>query len=302
MPFVLEAAARGATVHWYWEEEEIKANVRQGTVSIGALPPTVGGADSDQLLRQLPAVDQEDYKSRTRPSSCDQPMFYWIFRNQDFDRWQHASGVEVLWLSGPTECRISDASSHIVNLAKESYPEVQRSVLYFFCSTAPKEIPVSITFVSTTVRQLVCCSPKLKQEIITVFLSTLLSTLLKGNELLPKPKVSLFNADDSAEVIVKKILKAPSDAYWGALRAVLDIEQGMELSLIIDGLDKTENQGYEFIRELCVFIEHLREGPFTARVLLTSRPQAAIKDILGRLSSIEYDKERRGLAYLTFYS
>ena len=260
----------------------------------------MGAADSDQLLRQLPAVDQEDYKSRTRPSSCDQPMFYWIFRNQDFDRWRHTSGVEVLWLSGPTECRISDASSHIVNLAKESYPEVQRSVLYFFCSTAPKKIPIAITFVSTAVRQLVCCSPKLKREIITVFLSTLLDSIL-GDESLSKPKVPLLNAGDSAEVMVKKILKAPSDAYWSALRAVLDIEQGVELSLIIDGLDKTENQGYGFIRELCVFIEHLREGPFTARVLLTSRPQAEIQDILGRLPSIEYDKERRGLTYFIFY-
>ena len=262
----------------------------------------MGAADSDQLLHHLPAVDQEDQKSRTRPSSCDQPQFYWIFRNQDFDRWQHNNGMEVLWLSGPAECRISDASSHIVNLAKEAYPEVQRSVLYFFCSTAPKKIPIAITFVSTAVRQLVYCSPKLKREIITVFLSTLLGTLLRRNDPLSKPKVPLFNADDSAEEMVKRILKAPSDAYWDALRAVLDIEQGMELSLIIDGLDKIENQEYAFIRELCVFIEHLREGSLTARVLLTSRPQAAIKDILGRLPSIEYDKERRGLTYFIFYS
>jgi hypothetical protein len=257
--------------------------------------------DSDQLLRHLAAVDQEGHESRTRRSGCDQPKFYWIFKNLDFDQWQRTNGMEVLWLSGPAECRISDAASHIVDLAKETYPEVQHSVLYFFCSTAPRKIPIAITFVSTVVRQLVRCSPKLKREITTIFLSTLLATIL-GEEPLSKPKVPLFNADDSAEVMVKKILKAPSDAYWDALRAVMDIEWEKGLSLIIDGLDKTEHQKHEFIRELCAFIEYLRERPSTTRVLLTSRPQAEIKDILGRLPSIEYDKERKGLTCLIFYS
>ena len=278
----------------------MKANVHQGPASIQTVLSIIGAVDSDNLLRHLPAVDQESYKSRTQPLGCSQPKFYWIFRDMEFDRWHRTNGVGVLWLSGPAECRIADASSHIVDLAKETYPEGQHSVLYFFCSTAPKKIPIAATFVSTIVRQLVRCSPKLKDEITTIFLRTLLDAIF-GEEPHSTLKAS-FRADDSAEVAVEKIIKASSDAYWGALRSVLDIEQEMELSLIIDGLDKAEDQKYEFIRELCVLIEHLREGAFTAWVLLTSRPQAEIREILGQLPSIEYDRERKGLMCLVSYS
>ena len=219
----------------------------------------------------------------------------------DFGRWQHTTGMEVLWLSGPAECRISDASSRIVDLAKEIYPKVQHSVLYFFCSTAPRKIPVAITFVSTIVHQLVRCSPELKEEITTIFLRTLLDAIF-AEEPLSTPEASRFSTSDSAEVAVKKILKTSSDAYWGALRAVADIEWEKGLSLIIDGLDQIEHHKHEFIRELCGFIEYLRERPSRTRVLLTSRPQAEIKEILGRLPSIEYDKERKGMTHLISYS
>ena len=111
--------------------------------------------------------------------------------------------------------------------------------------------------------------------------------------------VSLFNAGDSAKVMVNKTLKATSDSdtYWAALRAATDIEQEKGLSLIIDGIDETQHQNHEFIRELCVFIENLRKRPSATRVLLTSRPQAEIKEILGWLpcTSIEYDRERKSL-------
>ena len=261
-------------------------------MTIQALLSSVAAADSDLLFRHLPAVDQEVYKSRTRPSSCGQPQFYWIFKNMDFDEWQNTNGSKVLWLSGPAECRISDASSHIVDLVREKHPEAQHPVLYFFCYTAPSGTPIAITFVSTIVCQLIRCSPKLKQQITTVFLYTLLDTIL---EKFPQSGVSRFKAHDSVEAIVKKILNVPSDAYWGALKAVTDIEREKGLSIIIDGLDKSEHERYQFIRELCVLIENLQGGHSTTRVLFTSRPQAEIKEILGRLPSIEYDMERKGL-------
>ena len=217
----------------------------------------------------------------------------------DFERWRSTNigGTEVLWLSGPPKCRISDASSRIIDLAKESQLEDQHSVLYFFCSTAPANLPVAISFVSTVVRQLARFSPQLRRKIAATFLCTLFETILQ-REPLSDPEESRFSADvdDSAEVVVKKILKASSsDAYWSALRAVMDIERERGLSLIIDGLEKAEHQKYEFIREIHRFIEHLRERPSTTRVLLTSQPLAEIKGILGQLPCIEYDRERKGL-------
>ena len=257
----------------------------------------MGKADPDQLLHRLPAIDQENYKSHTQPSGWDEPKFYWISKNIDFEKWHYTKRSDVLWLSGPAECHISDASSCIVDLFKGKPLQTQHLVLYFFCSTASAKTPIAVTFVSTVLYQLACRLPQLKGKVTSVFLHSLLDTIL-SDEPFSDPGLSRFKKNDSAETTVGKILKASSSEYWRALRAVLGIEQEKELSLIIDGLDKVEHQKDKFIRELYVFIGYLRERRSTARVLLTSRPQAKIKEILGQLPSIEYDRERKGLNLL----
>jgi hypothetical protein len=279
--------------------KEFGADVYQGLVTSQILLSVVEMVDSDQLLCHLPAVDQEDHKSRTLPSNCDQPEFYWIFKNMDFEQWQSTNGskVKALWISGPAERLISHAASHIVDLAKKTHSEVQHSVLYFFCSTAPTKVPTAISFVSTIVDQLICSLPQLKKEVTTVFLRTLFDITLR-EEPLSNLELSRFRGDDSVEATIKKILKASSDGYWSALRAVLDIERDRGLSLIIDGLDKAEHQNHEFALEVCAFIRYLQERRSTTRVLLTGRPQAEIKVILSGLPCIEYDTERRGLIYI----
>ena len=257
----------------------------------------VDGGDPDQLLGYLPAIDQEGHKSRMQPPTCDLPKFYWIFRDMDFEQWRltTASGVKMLWLSGPAECQISGASSCIVDLAKKTYAGVRHSVLYFFCSTTPAGVRAITSFACTIVHQLACCSPQLKEKVVSTFLRTLADNILRMQSR-SEPERSLFKADDSMKVLVEKVLEISSrEAYWEALRAVADVAREYRLSLIIDGLDKAEKQEYEFIRELDRFIEHLRERHATTRVLLTSRPQAEIKDILGRLPCIEYDRERKGM-------
>jgi hypothetical protein len=143
-----------------------------------------------------------------------------------------------------------------------------------------------------------CHSSKRKLLLFSVFLRTLIDIILR-EESLSNLELSRFRGDDSVEATVKKILEASSDGYWSALRAVLDIERERGLSLIIDGLDKTEHQNYEFAREVCVFLEDLRGRRSTTRVLLTSRPQATLKEILSGLPCIEYDRERKGLIYIT---
>ena len=212
----------------------------------------------------------------------------------DFERWQRTTGSEVLWLSGPAECHISDASSYIVDLVKEKPSRTQHLVLYFFCSTGPAEGPIAATFVSTIIHQLASRMPQLTGKVTTVFLRTLLDTILR-NEARSDQRRSRFKTTNSAEATVKEILKTPSSGYWGALREVLDIEREQELSLIIDGLDKVEHQKDNFIQELRAFVEHLRGRPSTTRVLLTSQSQTGIREILGQMPSIEYDRERKGL-------
>ena len=253
----------------------------------------------DQLLRHLPTASQEDPRSRTIPSH-DMPKFYWIFKNMDFERWQSTNGSGVLLISGPANCRIPDASSYIVNLVMEA-PSEAHLVLYFFCSMAPTQASIAITFVSTIIHQLVCSLPRFKKQVTTVFLRTLLDTILR-REPITEQELSRFKRDDSVDATVKKILNVTSDEYWSALREVMKIERDHGVSLIIDGLDKAEHQRFGFVREVCAFIEDLQERPSTSRVLLTSRPQAAIKEMLSGFPCVEYDKERKGLFYVLSYS
>ena len=219
----------------------------------------VGGTGPDQLLHHLLAVDQPDPESSTKPSGDDPPGFYWIFKNIDFERWQSTKGLQVLWISGPTECCISDASSRIVDQAMKVTSEsgAQHPVLYFFCSTAPTKVPIAITFISTIICQLLRSLPGLKEKVTTVFLRTLLDTILKDEPLLDQhEELSRFNRDDSVDATVKKILQATSDGYWGALRAVVKcIAEKHRLSLIIDGLDIAERQGDEFIPNVLRFMK-----------------------------------------------
>lgn len=180
---------------------------------------------SDQLLRYLPAVDQEGHKSSTKPSICDLPKFYWIFKDIDFERWQstNSNGMGVLWLSGPAECSISDASSRIVEIRKETHSGAHQVVLYFFCSTARGKTPITILFVSTIMLQLIHCLPQLKDKITARFLCALVDAIL-GEESTSDSAELFSNAGSSVEVVVEKLLEASSiDAYWGALRAVADI-------------------------------------------------------------------------------
>ena len=109
------------------------------------------------------------------------------------------------------------------------------------------------------------------------------------------PKQSYFKLGDSIEAIAKKILRASSEGYWSALNAVMGLEREQGLFLVIDGLDKA---GHEFTRGVQLFIESLQGCPSAIKVLLTSRPQADIKEILRGLPCIEYDKERKGLIAL----
>ena len=191
-------------------------------------------------------------------------------------------------MSGPAECDISDASSCIVGLAKETSAGAQHSALYFFCSTLIAKDRVVITFVSTIVHQLVCCFPQLKEQVTKVFLRTLVKTILsEGN-----PKQSCFKLGDPAEATVKKTLQASNEGYWSALKAIMGLERNQGLFLVIDGLD---NAGHEFTQGVQLFIESLRGCPSIIKVLLTSRPQADIKEILAGLPCVEYDKERKGL-------
>jgi hypothetical protein len=99
---------------------------------------------------------------------------------------------------------------------------------------------------------------------------------------------------------VKKILDASNNELWDALKAALDEVPERKLTIIIDGLDRVQDQKPEFIRGLRAFVEYLLQRSLKPKVLLTSRPQNDVRDIFDKLLCIEHDKERKGTATFHF--
>jgi len=248
--------------------------------------------DPNQFLEILSAVDQAKFISTIKPADCDQPKFYWLFKNIDYTQWC-VSDSQVLWLSGPSQCGIDQFSTHIVN-SKSS--ERQHSVLYFFCSTAAGSESISTVFARALLHQMIKYLPPLKKKpVIATFLCALYDTILARAQAVD-PDLWQLKEDNLA----KKILDMSCGSeHWCALKAVLELEQNRDLIIIIDGLDKVEKQKSEFIRKVCTFIARLQERTCKINVLLTSRPEDDIGALLGGVLSIEYDKERTGSVTFT---
>jgi len=247
----------------------------------------------DELPQILSAADQEQHKSRIPSLSYNQPNFYWILKNADFEDWSSDTCSQVLWLSGPPKCNIDQVSSYVVDMEKEKTSETQHSVLYFFCLTADTENPI-VSFTHSLLYQIVCCSSSNeKAQIVRTFLHSLRDTIL-GKEQTSNMKLPQFKEGDSPSVIIKKVLDGETNGLWGALKAVLDSARSHDLSIVIDGLDRVNHKKVEFIREVRELVEHLQGRTSKVKALLTSRPEDKIKEVLDGLPCIEYDKERKG--------
>jgi hypothetical protein len=248
------------------------------------------------MLKLQSAVEQGTYKSRITPLDCSQPKFYWIFKNCDFKQWKTGK-TQVLWLSAPKECSMDQVCSDIVRreLLPDEMSKPQNFILYFFCETiARKRQSVSI-YIHTLLHQALHCLPLDKRRnATTAFLRTLFKRIFRREP-------SQFKEGDSQSTIVNKVLSASkSSELFDALKAAMDIDRELKMTVIVSGLDQVKDQKSEFIRGVGSFIENLMERPLGVKALLSSLPRADVQDILRELACIEYDKERQGLAALWF--
>jgi hypothetical protein len=72
--------------------EEIQRLVGKAIFQIQEmLRSIIDSLDPDLFLETLSAVDQEKYKSTIQLPDFDDPMFFWTFRNTDFEQWNDPS-------------------------------------------------------------------------------------------------------------------------------------------------------------------------------------------------------------------
>ncbi|KAF8247690.1 hypothetical protein K440DRAFT_643546 [Wilcoxina mikolae CBS 423.85] len=244
----------------------------------------------EQFLQALSAIDQQQHIDTLLPRRLDHdhPKYYWIFQNMDFKQWTSASS-QVLWLSGPSECHLEHVSWHLSNLAKKQEAQKARSlVLYFFCSTLSGKRSISSTaeFVHTLLAQIIRSLPPPDGiSVINVFLNILLKEISRKEpsstrRLPPMPTLEEIIKESSGN----ELLEALSIAIGG--------EENLRLYIAIDGLERVNSLGVEFVKGVRSFITYL-QGIHNVKVLLTSHPGDDIKSALEGVLSIEYDKERK---------
>jgi hypothetical protein len=241
----------------------------------------------NETLHFLQSANQEPHKSPLLDRR--QPEFCWIFENLDFQHWETASCSQTLWLYGPPERNMHHVSSYIVN---ENLLKTQRTVLYYFCSSITSEKSAVSQFVRALLYQFIHYSPQEKQKPIVInFFRSLLKSIYKEEDYYHK---ELEILDDCVEKWLNKTFDTPTEALWTALMTTLAHESNRELLIVIDGLEKVQDDTSGIIGDFRELIDYLQQRILIIKVLFTSQPQAGIKRLLNGLPYIEYDKERKG--------
>jgi hypothetical protein len=96
---------------------------------------------------------------------------------------------------------------------------------------------------------------------------------------------------------VKTILDVPDNELHRALVEAIRTAEIQELSIIVDGVDTTSPGGGVFGKNIYFLVKDMLVTNLKFNVILTSIQNADLQNTLGRLpcTSIEYDKERKGL-------
>jgi hypothetical protein len=229
-------------------------------------------------LGQLSVVDQDQYRSTISPFDFNNPIFFWITRNIDYTKWESADTPRALFLSAPLGHGAMEMCSHTIDLAKKKGCETNGSVLYFFCSSAPQSQRWT-TLIHTLLCQIICGSSDGKtNSIVAGFLNT-----LTGRHIKRSPDI---REDDPLDETVRKILDAPDSELLEALAEAIKKAGVQDLSIIVDGLQENTSV-------VSGLFELLWEAAPKSTILLTNRHP--IERTPYGMTSIEYDKERKGL-------
>jgi hypothetical protein len=186
---------------------------------------------------------------------------------------------------------MTEVSSHAISLAKQNTPEANGPVLHFISSAGARfggSRSMTTLFTHTVLHQIVCYSSAEKSKsIATIFLITLLEGHFRRRD---PPR---FDKNDSVDRIMEKILDASDDDSFRALTAAFWEAEIQELSVIIDGIE-----GGQFVQNVYLLIRHMMEAISDTRkfkALLTCKQISVLRDIMGSMLYIEYNKERNGI-------
>jgi hypothetical protein len=238
--------------------------------------PVDAQMERSTFLGFLPTTNQGDHISSIDPGD---PKLYWIFRDVDFIRWESEVHPQALLLFGaPPGCRMTDILLHIAKQATGT-------VFYFSCSSV-----TTTTFAHSILSHILNVSDdRQAKSIITTFLSTLLHKILQRDPF-------HFQDGDSSTTMAKVLYALGGELLEALTKAVDQVNDIQETSIIIDGIDKLGKEGAQFLQRFC---SQQITSP-KLKVLLVCQSDLHIQKLRTEGLCIEYDKERQGLG--TFYA
>jgi len=224
----------------------------------------------------LGILSQNNHIPNIPPICPTDPKCDWILRNIDFEQWELPDGPPVLWLLGPPKHGMAEVSSHVVGKEKQK----ARNVFYFFCSTAEKESLVT-SFAHSLLHHILNNSGDDQAKAITdTYIRTLLYAILRRDSDFPKKTIT--------EIIDAAQRNEPLEAL---AEAILYIKEIIEISIVIEGIDKLGQQGVRFLETFC---EHMKTVNSKFKALLAYELHRD-ENMVVTPPCIEYDKERQGL-------
>ncbi|OGM40936.1 hypothetical protein ABOM_010325 [Aspergillus bombycis] len=266
-----------------------------------SLQLAIENVNVDQFLKRIVSVGVRRPCPDLPPVRSDDPKYWWISRNIDFQCWQSSDSSQFLWLSGRSECNIQQATAFQIGKEFNKAP-VKPAFVQFHCSDLlPPHYSLIKAISHSLFHQLISNLPANSKDLaIKDFLRCLYSTAVAKSEELTK-RIIRIDDKTSKENIIDMIMRLEDSHHWSALKAALT-EVKQDLVLVLYHIDLVSPQNIESILDIVTFLKHLvQKATRKVKVLLTSKPNAEIREILAGVPSIEHDKERKEcLANLRF--
>jgi hypothetical protein len=116
-----------------------------------------------------------------------------------------------------------------------------------------------------------------------------------------KPTIPTRNIPElnTLEPDITELLSMASDpVLLEAIKNALDIDQKLDWTIIVDGVDKVTHKKEDFIKSVFEINNHLLKRQSKVKMLLTSQSEFEIRAQLPNIVRIKYDAERKGFIIL----
>ncbi|KAF4341456.1 purine and uridine phosphorylase [Fusarium beomiforme] len=226
---------------------------------------------ADMFISMLSSTDQYKRFFSIQPVDPEDSMFYWVFRNIDFQNWASGHGSQSLWVTGPMETPFRGISQRLAMQILPA-PEQRSYGLYFSCT----ENTSFRTLVRDLIYQVIQAISSERLLLVQRVLKSLIESYWQGLRL-EKPDSpydqTYFLPNESLEDIIQKMTRLPDMHLIRALKRLIQNETHFQL-IAVDGLENVREDQCPFAQSLHLLNELLLGPEQPRKIILDETTQA----------------------------